>query len=136
MDDPISRRVAANLRQIRAARGLSARHVSVRCAQWGYPGLDRSAISKIESDRERRRVTVDELAVLASTLGVQVTELLRAPGDEPRNPDEEPIYVFDDATWLGDVEDRLRQLFDLKLKAQQLTEAIDRMVWNTAEKEN
>ena len=81
-DYSVSRLVAANLQTWRGIRGLSAQALADRCAELGYPHLDRTLIAKIESKAKRRRVLVDELAVFARALGVPAEDRL-----SPRNPD-------------------------------------------------
>lgn len=65
--------VAANVRRLRMARGLSIYTLSDALSTAGRP-IAPAAIGKIE--RRERQVTVDDLAVLATALGVQPRHLL------------------------------------------------------------
>jgi transcriptional regulator with XRE-family HTH domain len=126
MEEPISRRVAANLRRIRNARGWSAATLAIMCRDFDYPALDRSVISKIESDKEQRRVTVDELAALATVLDVSVADLLRAPEDWP--PEERGYASEDVDGWLRGFQPSFEELLKLRDRASEMSKAIERMV--------
>ena len=79
-----SRVVGLNVTLLRLARGQSANDLSRQCSRIGFE-LDRSAISRIESGT--RKITVDELAVLARALGHTEAELLQrrpVPLDSPQ----------------------------------------------------
>lgn len=92
MIDPISRCVAANLRFWRAVKGMSAQGLADRCAELGYPHLDRSLIAKIESAKKRRRVLVDELAVFARALDVYAEDLLSPSPPQPKRLMDEGVH--------------------------------------------
>jgi transcriptional regulator with XRE-family HTH domain len=70
---PTSERVARNVAELRAARGLTLRDLSVRLEEVGRPILP-SGLHKIE--RGARRVDVDDLVALALALDVTPTRLL------------------------------------------------------------
>jgi transcriptional regulator with XRE-family HTH domain len=65
--------VAANVRHFRRVDGLTQQDLADQMRQRGQ-GWFRATTSEVE--RERRRVTVDELAALAEVLGVSVALLL------------------------------------------------------------
>jgi transcriptional regulator with XRE-family HTH domain len=78
---PAGERVADNLWQLRTARGISIRQLSVKLRTLGHP-LSTEAISKIENGRasvpmpkQVRRVDVDDLLALAAALAVQPARL-------------------------------------------------------------
>ena len=76
-------RVAANVRRLREAQGLSLRALSLRLKEVGHPLLI-DAVGKIEngarSDAQHtRRVDVDDLVGLSKALGVTPTQLLAPP---------------------------------------------------------
>jgi len=71
--------IIARLRRERRERHYSAAELAARCAQVGYPELDRRKISKIENGM-RQSVTADEVAGLSAALGV---DLWRPPGPRP-----------------------------------------------------
>src|SRR3712207_6224827 len=66
-------RVAANVRALRDARGMSVRELSTRMTELGHQVWP-SAITKIEQGE--RRVDVDELVALAVALRVNPSRLL------------------------------------------------------------
>ncbi len=70
---PTASRVAANLREVRKARGLDLADVSARMARLGRP-LSISGLSKVE--RGQRGVDVDDLVALALALDVTPNRLL------------------------------------------------------------
>ena len=65
--------LAANLRELRHAKGVSQEELASRC------GLHRTYVGSVE--RGERNVTLSTLEVLSSVLGVSVPELLT-----PRSP--------------------------------------------------
>jgi transcriptional regulator with XRE-family HTH domain len=78
---PASERVAHNVWQIRAARGLTQRELSAKLQNLGRP-ISAGAISKIENGRPSvpepkavRRVDVDDLLALAAALAVPPARL-------------------------------------------------------------
>lgn len=78
---PAAKTVAANLRRLRGARGISTNQLSALLTKIDHP-IAQSSISNIEAGR--RRVDVDDLVALAAALDVSpVTLLLPAsdPGD-------------------------------------------------------
>lgn len=75
---PTAVNVAANIRRIRKARGLSTYKLADRLTKVGRP-IAPSAISKVE--RCERQVTVDDLAGLAAALDVQMAQLLLPPSE-------------------------------------------------------
>ncbi|MFE9432339.1 helix-turn-helix domain-containing protein [Streptomyces sp. NPDC006640] len=77
---PTAATVAANIRRIRNARGMSTYELSRRLAKIECP-LAPSALAKVE--RGERQVGVDELMTLAVTLGVSPSALLLPPTDDP-----------------------------------------------------
>jgi transcriptional regulator with XRE-family HTH domain len=83
--------IVARLRAERRAQHLSAADLAQRCAERGWPELDRRKISKIENGM-RASVTADEVAGLSAALGV---DLWRPPG--PRGLAE----ISAEITWLN-----------------------------------
>lgn len=80
---PTGRTVAANLRRLREARGLSLRALSRLITEKGRP-LSVDALNKIENAAGdggvgTRRVDVDDLVALAVLLGVNPSTLLLPP---------------------------------------------------------
>lgn len=73
---PTSARVTENVERIRRARGLSQKQLTELLAKAGRPMLT-TVVSKIE--RGERRVDVDDLAALATALGVTPNALLLPP---------------------------------------------------------
>src|SRR4051794_25470240 len=71
--DSPSERLAANVRALRDARGMSVRDLSARLSELGRPLLP-SGITKIEQGQ--RRVDVDDLVALAVALRVNPSRLL------------------------------------------------------------
>lgn len=67
--------LAANLRRIRVATGLSQEGLADRA------GLHRTYISSVE--RGRRNVSLQNIYVLAEALGVDPADLLTTPAAEP-----------------------------------------------------
>ena len=78
-DEPsqVTTELVTRLRLLRQRRGMSARELAARCAEVGVPSLSRSTIAKIES-RVRTFVTVEEVAALATALGVTPADLLNS----------------------------------------------------------
>ncbi len=77
---------AARVRQVRIRRGITVPMLADRCDAIGAPQLTAQAIYKIEGQRESatrppRRVTVDELLILALALNVAPVHLLVPPDD-------------------------------------------------------
>ena len=66
--------VALRVRQLRQARGWSARVLAERCAELGAPDIDRIRIANLESGR-RRAVSIDETFALAYALDVSPLHL-------------------------------------------------------------
>lgn len=82
--DETGKTVAANVRRLREARGLSTYDLSRALAEAGRP-IAPSAIAKVE--RAERRVDVGDLMALAVVLGVSpVTLLLPANARGGRTP--------------------------------------------------
>jgi transcriptional regulator with XRE-family HTH domain len=71
----LSRFLAAQVRTLRAQRGLSARRLADLCQDLGQPSLTRGTIAKIESG-VRGAVTFDEAVTLARALGVALSDLV------------------------------------------------------------
>lgn len=69
-------RFAENLRRVRISRPMTTERLAERVTELGRP-MYANTITKIE--KQQRRVDVDDLAALASALGVTVTHLLDAP---------------------------------------------------------
>lgn len=65
----IAERFGNHLRQLRKAKGLSQEAFAAEC------GLDRTYISGIE--RGRRNVSLRNVEVIAETLGVSISELMK-----------------------------------------------------------
>lgn len=77
---PSGKRVAANLRELRKARGFDLAGLAARMDELGQPvGL--SALSKIEN--RQRRVDVDDLVALAVALDVSPSRLLLSATADP-----------------------------------------------------
>ncbi|MFI1535597.1 helix-turn-helix domain-containing protein [Streptomyces anandii] len=86
---PTARTVAANLRRLREARGMSLRALSTEVGATGHT-LSADAINKIENGRQEgarqvRRADTDDLIALALALNVSPLALLLPPvaDDEP-----------------------------------------------------
>lgn len=77
---PTAEAVASNLKRLRERRGLTIYSLSGALKRAGR-AITPSAIAKIE--RQQRQVTVDDLAALASTLGVSPSALLLPLTDRP-----------------------------------------------------
>jgi hypothetical protein len=74
------------VKQVRIRRGITVPELAERCAAIGAPHLTAQSIYKIEGQRESstrppRRVTVDELLILAIALNVAPVNLLVPPDD-------------------------------------------------------
>lgn len=69
-----SAEIGRNVAALRRERGLSARELSERCADLGYP-VPRSTIANLES-AERRTVPLQEVVVLARALDAPPARLL------------------------------------------------------------
>jgi transcriptional regulator with XRE-family HTH domain len=74
--DPTSGRVAANIAEARAARGLTFRDLHVKLRELGRP-ISPSGLHKIE--RGDRRVDVDDLVAIALALDTTPNQLLLGP---------------------------------------------------------
>ncbi|MEU7718169.1 helix-turn-helix domain-containing protein [Streptomyces tibetensis] len=86
---PTGRAVAANVKRMREARGLTLRALSARLKEEGRP-LSADALNKIENGasdepKQIRRVDVDDLMALASVLGVHPNALLLPHTARERN---------------------------------------------------
>lgn len=75
---PTGHTVAQNVRRLREQRGMSIYALADALDRVGRPILP-SAVAKVE--RQQRQVTVDDLAALASALGVTPAQLLDPPTD-------------------------------------------------------
>lgn len=85
---PTAGRVAANVRALREARGLSLGALSTRLVKVGQP-ISLAALSKLELGQ--RRVDVDDLVALAVALGVAPSRLLLpATADDGQDVDLTP----------------------------------------------
>jgi len=83
--------VAARVRQARVSRGMTVADLAARCGELGVPQLTAQAVYKIEGQRESatrppRRVTVDELLVLAAALDIAPVHLLTGLDDAAPYP--------------------------------------------------
>ena len=84
---PAGRAVAANVKRLRAERGLSLKALSDALERQGRH-LGEDALGKIEKGARvngvaaARRVDADDLAALAVVLGVAPSDLLRPPAGE------------------------------------------------------
>lgn len=90
---PTGRTVAANVKRLREARGLTLRALSAELKDRGRP-LSADALNKIENGanpdgRAVRRVDVDDLAALSAAFGVGPLALLLPVDTE----DDEPVHV-------------------------------------------
>jgi transcriptional regulator with XRE-family HTH domain len=74
----MGRLAARRMHTLRKERGWSAQQLADECSRAGMGSLTRSTIAKIESGV--RRVTADEVTVLARALGVTASELLESTG--------------------------------------------------------
>lgn len=68
-----SANVAANIRELREAQGLSLEDVAARCLRLGRK-IDRTAIHRMEQGR--RRVDVDDLVVMTKALGLSGPDVI------------------------------------------------------------
>ena len=95
------------LAQVRAERKLSARELSERCAELGYP-IPRNTIANLESGR-KRDVPIQEIAVLAAALRVPPMRLMASLGETGRVPVLPRLHAdpVDAVRWLSG-EGRLR----------------------------
>ncbi|MEU4578952.1 helix-turn-helix transcriptional regulator [Nonomuraea sp. NPDC023979] len=96
---PIGRRVARNVAELRAARGLTLREMSAKMGELGRPTLP-SGIMKIEDGT--RRVDVDDLVALALALDVSPNRLLlpeSAGTDQGVDLTPEVTIPTEDAAW-------------------------------------
>jgi transcriptional regulator with XRE-family HTH domain len=80
----------ARVREVRQRRGLTVEDCAAECAKEGAPELTRLALYKIEgsraaASRKARRLSVDELFILAKVLNVAPVHLL-VPPDESGEP--------------------------------------------------
>jgi len=73
---PVGRIVAANVRNLRADRGLTKQALADRCTDIGRP-IPVLGIARIEE--HARRVDADDLVVLAMVFGIEPGQLLTAP---------------------------------------------------------
>ena len=94
--------IGRGLSALREVRGLSAAQLAQRCSELGYP-ISRSQITKLEIG-DRKSVTVQEVAVLASALAVpplyllfplSVHETQHLPGESTH-----PYYAM--LWWMGE----------------------------------
>lgn len=69
--EALTRTLAAKVRALRHEKGFSQEELAAHC------GLHRTYIGSVE--RAERNVTLSTMEVLASALGVSVTDLLTAP---------------------------------------------------------
>lgn len=73
--DPVARIVARRLPVLRERHGWSAQQLADRCAEAGWPELNRAIIANIESGR-RRSISIDEVLLLAMVLDVTPVHLM------------------------------------------------------------
>lgn len=87
--------ISAQVRRYRNAKGLSVRALSEECTKLGMPSLTEASLRNIErksgegNDRGRRRVSVEELVVLAEALGVPPV-VLAFPVDDAASVEVRP----------------------------------------------
>ena len=96
---PTGLRVAANVKALREARGISVRGLAARMAELGRPLLP-SGVGKIEQGQ--RRVDADELVALALALDVAPNRLLLPAGAGTADGVEltpEVTIATEDAAW-------------------------------------
>ena len=94
-----NQRVAQRVRELRDARGWSARALSEELERAGHPQLNRSTVASIESGR-RSYVTVDELFAFAEVLGT--TPMALAGDEDPAEKFEEVLeFLYKAATLLA-----------------------------------
>lgn len=94
--------IGRSVRMIRARRGLSAEHLSVRCAELGH-AIPRNTIANLENGR-KETVPVHELVILAAALGVSPVELVYPVGradkvEELPGKEQDPLMA---AEWFCD----------------------------------
>jgi transcriptional regulator with XRE-family HTH domain len=70
-ESDIQVRMGLRIRELRKAKGLSQEDFAFEC------GLDRTYISGIE--RGRRNVSVRNIEIIASTLGITISDLFERP---------------------------------------------------------
>lgn len=83
--ETLSDLVAERIVRWRKERGLSREQLAGECARRGAPGLTVESFANIESGRRkngvrRRMVTIDEVAVIASALGISPLLLVQGGG--------------------------------------------------------
>jgi transcriptional regulator with XRE-family HTH domain len=96
----VAERVARNVAELRAERGLSVRQLAARLGEVVGHSLAPSAVSKIENGE--RRVDADDLVALAVALGVTPNRLLLDRKASDRHPVQlTPRLAFsqNDAWW-------------------------------------
>jgi transcriptional regulator with XRE-family HTH domain len=74
--------VSARVERARRNQGITVQQLAARCAELGVPELSRDVITNIE--QRRRRVTIDEVWVLAAALNIPPNLLMLPLGDEQR----------------------------------------------------
>lgn len=85
----VSDLIAARIRKLRKARGMSGADLAAACAEAGLPGLTAQAIYKLEAQRTNRAprpVSVDELLTLAYVLDVAPVHLIAGLDDDVAMP--------------------------------------------------
>lgn len=100
--------IAAQVKQLRARRGLTVKDLAARCRELGAADLSINVLTNIEV--RRRDVSADELLVLALALDVAPTHLLAPPpaataglavtADVVADPETAALWIRGDAALL------------------------------------
>lgn len=119
--------IAANVRQLRRRRGLSARALGERCAVAGVD-FGRDAVASLESGR-RQHVTVDQLLVLADALDTTPLALLGELDEDPLTSVDATAVTAVEPDVQAALDDAIGRARDAGLS---LREIIDYVRWNDA----
>lgn len=101
----VARGIAARVREVRDARGMSQQAVADALTAQGYP-FSRLMVTKTEA--AGRPITVADLAALAVVLGVPVTYFFTTPDDAQRAALDSELLAFEtNDVVLEELQDRI-----------------------------